>query len=113
MDPTIALTTSLAVPLSVLLVGGTAAPAGAGPTATCRGEAVTVDLSQGQAPTEERDVILGTPGADDIDGLGGGDRDLLNGAGGDDELDAGSGRDWCVGAGGEDLFRLCESVTDR
>ena len=72
MDPIIALTTaSLAVPLSVLLVGGTAAPAGAG------------------------------------------DRDLLNGAGGDDELDAGSGRDWCVGAGGEDLFRLCESVTDR
>src|SRR5690606_5762985 len=39
----------------------------------CQGQEVTVDLRLGQEPTEGDDVILGTPGPDLIDGLGGDD----------------------------------------
>src|SRR5690606_37962092 len=39
----------------------------------CDGRLVDVDLVRGNAPTANADVILGTPGADTVDGLAGAD----------------------------------------
>lgn len=68
--------------------------------ATCAGMAVTVDLNNGQSPTSGDDVILGTPGADVIDGLGG--NDVICGEDGDDTIDGGDGDDTIYGADGDD-----------
>lgn len=67
---------------------------------TCDGRAVTVDLAQGDTPTEGDDVIRGTHGEDVIDG-GGGD-DVICGRGARDRIDGGTGRDRIFGGGGKD-----------
>ena len=66
----------------------------------CAGEAVTVNLALGQSPTEDADVILGTAGADLINGLGG--NDIICGEGGDDIINAGNGADTVFGGAGDD-----------
>jgi len=68
----------------------------------CGGEDVTVDLSLGQEPTEEGDVILGTDGDDVINGLGG--NDIICGEGGNDTINAGIGRDTVFGGSGADFI---------
>ncbi|GEL95978.1 calcium-binding protein [Cellulomonas composti] len=76
---------------------------------TCRGQAITVSLSNGQAPTDGPDVILGTPGNDVIHGLGGDDRicslggnDIVDGGAGNDQVDGGAGNDTIVATTGND-----------
>jgi hypothetical protein len=73
--------------------------------ADCHGREATVIASPGLATvgTAARDVIVGTVGDDEIEGLGG--NDFLCGAKGDDEVHGGSGRDGLLGAtGDDDLF---------
>ena len=97
------------------------------PPLFCDGDLVTVNLAQGQSPTQNSDVIAGTPGADFIGGLGGDDticalggldwvtggpgndtifgslgNDLMAGNGGDDEMDGLSGNDTMNGGAGDD-----------
>ena len=60
-------------------------------TSTCRGQAVTVSIGFGEAPTDGPDVI---------DGLGG--NDIICALGGDDRIRAGDGRDWINGGSGAD-----------
>jgi len=73
-------------------------PAPTGPT--CAGEAVTVDMTKGEKPTEGDDVIMGTNKRDVISALGG--DDLICGRGGDDVIFAGSGRDQVYAGAGND-----------
>ena len=68
---------------------------------TCQGVPVTVDLSLGSRPTGARDVILGTPGPDDINALGG--DDLACGLGGDDTVNGGVGIDKLFLGAGNDV----------
>lgn len=70
---------------------------------TCGGQQVTVDIAQGQSPTEFSDVILGTPSADTIDGLGG--DDIICGQGGGDTLMGGDGQDTLFGGPGSDTLQ--------
>jgi hypothetical protein len=84
---------------------------GAGVAATCFGEPVTVVLAEGDEPTEEDDVILGTPGDDVVDALGGADRvcglggaDVLRGGAGVDQLSGGGGPDDLGGGAGADVL---------
>ena len=76
---------------------------------TCNGLEVTVDLSEGETPTEGDDVIRGTDGVDVIDALGGNDticalqgNDIINGGDGFDRVFAGAGDDVVVGGTGND-----------
>ena len=78
-------------------------------TALCNGEAVTVDLSNGDAPTSGPDVIMGTVGDDVINGRGGDDticglsgNDTINAGNGNDWVDAGPGNDTVEGGNGDD-----------
>lgn len=75
----------------------------------CNGLPVTVDIASGGSPTSGDDVILGTGGADTINGLGGNDTicggngaDVINGGGGDDTIYGGAGADLIDGGGGND-----------
>lgn len=77
----------------------------------CEGLAVTVDLSQGQFPTNGDDVILGTPNNDVIHGFGGDDvicgglgDDFINGGDGADKIYGGWGDDALIGEVGNDLL---------
>jgi Ca2+-binding RTX toxin-like protein len=77
----------------------------------CQGRAVTVALGLGQLPTAGDDVILGTPGADDIQGGGGNDTicsgagaDKINGGAGNDTVDAGGGSDLVTAGVGNDVL---------
>lgn len=87
---------------------------------TCEGVPVTVDLSLGQMPTPDADVIAGTNGDDIIAAMGGDDmicgfggndiiwgqagNDLILGGDGDDKLRGGAGDDYVFGqAGADDL----------
>lgn len=72
------------------------------PLATCAGKTVTVDTSNGEWPTDESDVILGTGWPDWID-AGAGD-DIVCGLGGDDIIRGGDGNDQVFGAAGDDLL---------
>lgn len=82
------------------------------PSATrCMGQVVTVDLSRGQAPTNEDDVILGTAGPDVIDALGGNDyvcalagADVVDGGLGRDRIDGGRGPDRLSGGMARDVI---------
>ncbi|MCB9372794.1 MAG: hypothetical protein H6518_08415 [Microthrixaceae bacterium] len=83
---------------------------------TCGNLPVNVSLAEGDVPTNGNDVILGTPGPDVINGMGGVDRvcglggaDVINGGSGndqlfgmngDDEIHGGSGNDYITGDGG-------------
>ena len=103
---------------------------------TCDGLPITVDLNQGDSPTNGDDVILGTPGPDTINALGGNDRicggdrgdtvnggegndrmfgfkgsDTLNGGPGNDRTVGGKGNDTCRGNGGTDTHQTCEIRT--
>lgn len=69
------------------------------PPKMCDGKPVTVDLSLGQNPTSNADVILGTPGIDIINAMGG--DDTICALGGADIINAGRGADW-VDAGDDD-----------
>ena len=81
----------------------TATPAiGAQAPADCEGEAVTVSLALGEAPTEDADVILGTNGDDVINGLGG--NDVICGEGGNDIINAGNGADTVLSGAGADVI---------
>jgi Ca2+-binding RTX toxin-like protein len=75
----------------------------------CFGRAVTVDRNLRQLPTNGPDVILGTPGDEEINGrqgddvvCGGGGQDLLIGAEGADVLLGGADRDFLYGSDGTD-----------
>jgi Ca2+-binding RTX toxin-like protein len=81
-------------------------------SATCQGEPVTVSLALGELPTAGNDVILGTPGADQINGgdgddtiCGGGGADILDGGPGDDSVDGGAGNDTLVASSGDDTIK--------
>ena len=69
---------------------------------TCRGKPITVSLALGHLPTDGNDVILGTPGDDEIQG-GGGD-DTICGGPGVDALDGGDGTDTVDGGEGDDVL---------
>ena len=87
----------------------------------CNGLEVTVDLLQGESPTEGDDVIRGTAGADVINALGGNDTICALGGGdfinagdgfdrvfagsGDDLVEGGIGNDKLVGGSGDDILR--------
>ncbi|MDW3175877.1 MAG: PKD domain-containing protein [Acidimicrobiia bacterium] len=68
----------------------------------CDGLAITVDIGAGEIPTNDADVILGTPGADVISGLGGGD--TICGLGGDDTIAGNGGDDVIFGGDGADTI---------
>lgn len=103
---------------------------------TCDGLAITVDLNDGDTPTNGDDVILGTPGPDTINGLGGNDRicsgdrgdtvdggpgndrifgfkgsDTLSGGTENDRVVGGKGTDVCNGNAGTDTHQTCETRT--
>ncbi len=63
---------------------------------------VTVELAKGERPTNGDDVILGTPGAERIDGLGG--DDIICALGGADVVYGGAGSDRIYGGAGVDLI---------
>ena len=67
-------------------------------------ETITITIEgAGSVPTTAGpDVVVGTPLADTIDGLGGDDR--LSGLGGSDRLEGGDGDDTLKGAGGNDTL---------
>lgn len=71
--------------------------------ATCGGLAVTVNLANGELPTNGPDVILGTPGNDAI-GAGDGD-DVICSLGGDDQVWGQGGNDTIFGGDGNDKLR--------
>jgi len=73
-----------------------------GTVALCNGQAVTVDLGEGQQPTNGPDVILGTPGDDVINGMAG--DDAICGGDGNDFINGGGGADSILGEGGDDLL---------
>ena len=68
----------------------------------CNGLEVTINLqlNPNAQATNSHDVILGTEGADVIDGLDG--RDTICALGGDDIINAGQGRDWVDAGAGDD-----------
>jgi lysophospholipase L1-like esterase len=83
--------------------------AATGPQMMCNGRPVTVDLSNGDVPTQGDDVIRGTSGADVINSLGGNDticslggNDTINGGDGFDKVFAGNGADTITGGIGND-----------
>ncbi len=83
----------------------------AGAAALCLGQSVTVNLANGDVPTNARDVILGTSGDDVINALGGDDvvcagasNDTVLGGSGNDTLDGGGGNDTLIGEGGNDTL---------
>lgn len=56
-----------------------------------------------QSPNNQNELILGTPGDDNINGSGG--ADCIVGGGGDDSLRGGAGTDVLLGGPGIDTFR--------
>ena len=81
----------------------TPAPAPAPGALTCNDHEVTVDLANGERPTNGDDVIRGTAGDDIIDGLGG--NDIICALGGNDTINAGDGFDMVfAGAGNDDIL---------
>ena len=78
-----------------------AQPVGAQTVLTCEGKVVTVDLAQGEIPSNGDDVIRGTSGDDTIDGLAG--NDTICGLGGDDTIDGNDGFDRIFAGAGNDV----------
>lgn len=74
-----------------------------GAEVTCDGYTPTVLLAEGQLPTPQRDVIIGTE-ADDIIAGGDGD-DVICGLGGDDQIWGQLGNDDIFGGEGNDRLR--------
>lgn len=81
------------------------------PPTTCNGLPVTVFIANGDTPTSQSDVILGTQGADTIVAMGGDDTicalgglDTINGGRGSDWIDAGAGDDNVLGAADNDTI---------
>lgn len=72
-------------------------------TSTCNGFNVTVNLANGDVPTNGDDVILGTSGSDTINALAG--NDTICGLGGADVINAGGGNDWVDAGAGNDVIR--------
>jgi Ca2+-binding RTX toxin-like protein len=72
------------------------------PANACGGLAVTVDLSEGDHPTNGNDVIQGT--ADDDVIAGGGGSDVVCGGNGNDRIDLGTGNDRAIGGSGNDVI---------
>lgn len=72
------------------------------PQSLCDGKVVTVNLGQGEAPTQFSDVILGTSANDVINALGG--NDTVCSGGGADTVTGGSGDDRIFGDGGDDIL---------
>jgi Ca2+-binding RTX toxin-like protein len=73
------------------------------PASSCAGRAVTVDINKGERPTNGADVILGTPGNDEIFANGG--SDIVCGGQGGDTIDLGAGNDRAIGGGGNDTVQ--------
>lgn len=69
----------------------------------CNGEVVDVFIGNGDLTSTGDDVILGTPGADIINALGG--NDTICGEGGADIINGGTGNDWIDGGAGDDEIR--------
>jgi hypothetical protein len=85
--------------------------------ARCDDRRVTIDLTRGVTPAGDDDVVLGSEGPDDTDGLGGDDAicgrrgdDVLRGGYDDDVLYGGPGEDTCLGGPGRDTAIDCEIV---
>ncbi len=57
--------------------------------------------------TNGNDLILGSPGSDDLRGNNG--NDCILGGGGNDALRGGAGTDVCIGGPGNDTFSGCET----
>jgi len=66
----------------------------------CLDRVVTVDLGQGEVPTDDGDVVLGTMQADTIT-LGAGDN-IVCALGGSDRIIGGGGNDYILAGGGND-----------
>ena len=84
------------------LTAALAAVPGGASAQVCNNLAATVDLALGQTPTPGNDVIVGTAGADVINGLGG--NDTICGFGGDDIIVGAAGNDEIFGGGGDDVL---------
>lgn len=101
----------LTVLVGVAVFAGRGSPASAaGPM--CMTRPATVVLGAGDLPTDDFDVILGTPGPDVINALGG--NDVINGGPGledvrggpgADRLRGGANEDWLHGGPGPDVLR--------
>lgn len=81
------------------------------PTLECNGLSVTVNLANGESPTQGDDVILGTSGPDLIIAEGGNDTicgeagvDVIIAGDGNDYIDAGAGDDDIRGGRGNDVI---------
>ena len=91
-----------------------------GVLAACNGQTATVDLANGDLPTDGDDVIIGTEGPDVINAGAGNDvicsgsgadvinagtgADIIFAGDGDDQIFAGQGRDQVRGEAGEDFI---------
>lgn len=92
----------LTVLVGVAVFAGRGSPASAaGPM--CMTRPATVVLGAGDLPTDDFDVILGTPGPDVINALGG--NDVICGAGGNDVINGGPGLEDVRGGPGADRLR--------
>ncbi len=81
------------------------------PVILCNNLEVTVNMAEGEMPTEGDDVIRGTAGNDVINSLGGNDvicalqgDDTINAGDGFDKVFAGAGNDTVTGGAGNDLL---------
>ena len=72
-------------------------------TASCDGQTATVNLANGDLPTDGDDVIVGTNGGDVINAGAG--NDLICSNGGDDVINAGDGADIIFAGDGNDIIR--------
>lgn len=103
--------TAVLVSGSLLLSGAALAPqtlAASSAQVLCHGRMVTNTVPAGGAPyiplnPEADNVILGTPGPDNIFSRGG--NDTICGGGGNDVIYAGEGRDFAFGESGNDVIR--------
>lgn len=85
----------------------------------CNGKLVSVSIGLGDNPTDGHDVIMGTTGPDNINGLDGNDTicglggaDRIRGGPGRDTVLAGDGPDYVHGGGGDDTL-LGEQGNDQ
>ena len=69
----------------------------------CNGQTATVNLANGDLPTEGDDVIIGTNGPDVINAGDG--NDVICSRGGDDVINAGDGADLIFAASGDDIVQ--------
>jgi Ca2+-binding RTX toxin-like protein len=101
----IAVTASVAVPVSRIGLDTRAAGADDVKPAACAGLALIA--VRNLTGTADPELVVGGAGDDTLDGGAG--ADCLLGGAGDDTLDGGDGTDVCIGGGGATVYLRCET----